>query len=67
MRASAASRDIRTLVTNSSSHVGKGADLARKAGTQLGKTVISVTKVAEIVGEMAARSLPAGQDLRRPV
>jgi methyl-accepting chemotaxis protein len=54
MRASEASREIRTLVTNSSGHVGQGVELVRRAGTQLGEIVISVKKVAEIVGEMAS-------------
>jgi PAS domain-containing protein/ABC-type transporter Mla subunit MlaD len=54
MRASEASREIRTLVSNSSSHVGQGVDLVRKAGAQLGEIVTSVKKVAEIVGEMAS-------------
>jgi PAS domain-containing protein len=54
MRASEASREIRTLVTSSSGHVGQGVDLVRKAGTQLGEIITSVKKVAEIVGEMAS-------------
>ncbi|HEY7690025.1 MAG TPA: methyl-accepting chemotaxis protein [Dongiaceae bacterium] len=54
IRASEASREIRTLVTSSSGHVGQGVDLVRKAGTQLGDIVTSVNKVAKIVGEMAS-------------
>ena len=54
MRASAASREIRTLITESSGQVGQGVALVRKAGQQLGDIVGSVKQVASIVGEMAS-------------
>jgi len=54
MRASTASREIRTLITESSSQVGQGVALVRKAGQQLSDIVGSVKQVAAIVGEMAS-------------
>ena len=54
MRASEASREIRTLITESSGQVGQGVALVRKAGQQLGDIVGSVKQVASIVGEMAS-------------
>ncbi|HEY7690023.1 MAG TPA: methyl-accepting chemotaxis protein [Dongiaceae bacterium] len=54
MRASTASREIRTLITESGGQVNQGVALVRKAGQQLGDIVGSVKQVASIVGEMAS-------------
>jgi methyl-accepting chemotaxis protein len=53
-RASQASKDIKSLIVNSDTHVNEGVTLVKQAGTSLGEIVISVRKVARLVAEIAA-------------
>jgi methyl-accepting chemotaxis protein len=55
-RAGQASKEIKSLITNSGSHVTRGVDLVNKAGNSLSDIVTSVKRVAEIVSEIAAAS-----------
>jgi methyl-accepting chemotaxis protein len=53
-RSSQASKDIKSLILNSSSQVKQGVELVNKAGTTLGEIVTSVKRVSDIVAEIAA-------------
>jgi methyl-accepting chemotaxis protein len=55
-RAGQASKEIKSLITSSGSHVNRGVDLVNKAGQSLSDIVGSVKRVAEIVSEIAAAS-----------
>jgi methyl-accepting chemotaxis protein len=55
-RAGQASKEIKSLITSSGSHVTRGVDLVNKAGQSLNDIVSSVKRVAEIVSEIAAAS-----------
>jgi methyl-accepting chemotaxis protein len=53
-RSSQASKDIKSLILNSSSQVKQGVELVNKAGTTLGEILTSVKRVSDIVAEIAA-------------
>jgi methyl-accepting chemotaxis protein len=53
-RSSQASKDIKSLILNSSSQVKQGVELVNKAGTTLSEIVTSVKRVSDIVAEIAA-------------
>jgi methyl-accepting chemotaxis protein len=53
-RSSQASKDIKSLISNSSTQVKQGVELVNKAGATLGEIVISVKRVSDIVAEIAA-------------
>ena len=53
-RSSQASKEIKTLITNSNGQVKQGVELVNKAGTTLGEIVTSVKRVSDIVAEIAA-------------
>ena len=53
-RSSHASKEIKALITNSDSQVKQGVDLVNKAGATLGEIVTSITRVSDIVAEIAA-------------
>ena len=53
-RSSQASKEIKTLIMNSNTHVKRGAELVNKAGSTLGEIVSSVKRVSDIVAEIAA-------------
>jgi methyl-accepting chemotaxis protein len=53
-RSSQASKDIKSLILNSTSQVKQGVGLVNKAGTTLGEIVMSVKRVSDIVAEIAA-------------
>jgi methyl-accepting chemotaxis protein len=53
-RASQASKEIKTLISNSNSQVKQGVELVNKAGVTLGEIVTSVKRVSDIVAEIAA-------------
>jgi methyl-accepting chemotaxis protein len=53
-RSSQASKDIKSLILNSSSQVKQGVELVNKAGATLSEIVTSVKRVSDIVGEIAA-------------
>ena len=55
-RSSQAAKDIKGLITNSSSQVQEGVELVNKAGASLTEIVESIKKVAEIVSEIASAS-----------
>ena len=55
-RSSAASKEIKTLIGASDSHVRRGVELVNKAGQSLGEIVGGVKRVAGIVSEIAAAS-----------
>ena len=55
-RSSQASKDIKTLISNTNSSVVEGADLVKQAGSSLTDIVTAVRKVADIVSEIAAAS-----------
>ena len=55
-RSSQAAKDIKDLITNSSSQVQEGVALVNKAGGSLTDIVASIEKVAEIVSEIARAS-----------
>jgi methyl-accepting chemotaxis protein len=55
-RSSQAAKDIKDLITNSSSQVQEGVALVNKAGASLTEIVESIEKVAEIVSEIARAS-----------
>jgi methyl-accepting chemotaxis protein len=55
-RSSQAAKDIKDLITNSSSQVQEGVALVNKAGASLGEIVESIKKVAEIVSAIASAS-----------
>jgi NO-binding membrane sensor protein with MHYT domain len=55
-RASTASKDIKSLIADSDKQVREGVHLVNKAGGALGEIVEAITKVAEIVGEIAKAS-----------
>ncbi len=52
-RSSQAAKDIKDIITNSSSQVQEGVDLVNKAGTSLHEIVQSIKKVSDIVAEIA--------------
>ncbi len=53
-RSSHASKEIKTLISNSNSQVKQGVELVNKAGATLGEIVTSVKRVSDIVAEIAA-------------
>ncbi len=53
-RSSQASKDIKSLILNSTSQVKQGVELVNKAGMTLGEIVTSVKRVSDIVAEIAA-------------
>ncbi len=53
-RSSHASKEIKTLISNSNSQVKQGVELVNKAGSTLGEIVTSVKRVSDIVAEIAA-------------
>src|SRR5262249_22876568 len=55
-RSSQAAKDIKDLITNSSSQVQEGVELVNKAGASLTGIVDSIKKVAGIVSEIASAS-----------
>jgi methyl-accepting chemotaxis protein len=55
-RSSQAAKDIKDLITNSSSQVQEGVGLVNKAGESLNEIVASIKKVAEIVSDIASAS-----------
>ena len=55
-RSSQAAKDIKDLITNSSSQVQEGVQLVNKTGTSLTEIVESIKKVAQIVSDIAVAS-----------
>jgi methyl-accepting chemotaxis protein len=55
-RSSQAAKDIKVLITNSSSQVQEGVGLVNQAGTSLNEILASIQQVAEIVAEIASAS-----------
>ena len=55
-RSSQASKEIKTLISNTNSSVVEGSDLVKQAGASLTDIVTAVRKVADIVSEIAAAS-----------
>jgi methyl-accepting chemotaxis protein len=55
-RSSQAAKDIKVLITNSSSQVQEGVGLVNQAGTSLTEILASIKQVAEIVAEIASAS-----------
>jgi methyl-accepting chemotaxis protein len=53
-RSSQASKDIKTLISNSNLQVKQGVELVNKAGSTLGGIVTSVNRVSDIVAEIGA-------------
>jgi len=53
-RSSHASKEIKALITSSDSQVKQGVELVNKAGATLGEIVTSITRVSDIVAEIAA-------------
>ena len=55
-RSSQAAKDIKVLITNSSSQVQEGVALVNQAGTSLTEILASIKQVADIVAEIASAS-----------
>ena len=55
-RSSQAAKDIKDLITNSSSQVKNGVDLVNRTGIALAEIVASIKKVAGVVSDIAAAS-----------
>jgi methyl-accepting chemotaxis protein len=55
-RSSQAAKDIKVLITNSSSQVQEGVGLVNQAGTSLTEILVSIKQVADIVAEIASAS-----------
>ena len=55
-RSSQAAKDIKVLITNSTSQVQEGVGLVNQAGTSLTEILASIKQVAEIVAEIASAS-----------
>jgi methyl-accepting chemotaxis protein len=55
-RSSQAAKDIKVLITNSSSQVQEGVGLVNQAGTSLTEILASIRQVADIVAEIASAS-----------
>jgi methyl-accepting chemotaxis protein len=55
-RSSQAAKDIKELITNSSTEVKEGVGLVNRVGSSLGEIVESIKKVADIVGAIATAS-----------
>jgi methyl-accepting chemotaxis protein len=55
-RSSQAAKDIKVLITNSSSQVQEGVGLVNQAGTSLSEILSSIKQVADIVAEIASAS-----------
>jgi methyl-accepting chemotaxis protein len=55
-RSSQAAKDIKDLITNSTSQVTEGVDLVNRAGASLTEIVASIKNVAAIVSEIASAS-----------
>jgi methyl-accepting chemotaxis protein len=53
-RSSQASKEIKTLISNSNTQVKQGVELVNKAGGTLGEIVTAVKRVSDIVSEIAA-------------
>jgi len=60
-RSSQAARDIKDLITNSSTQVQEGVELVNKAGASLTEIVASIKKVAEIASASAEQSIGIDQ------
>jgi methyl-accepting chemotaxis protein len=55
-RSSQAAKDIKVLITNSSSQVREGVGLVNQTGTSLTEILASIKQVADIVAEIASAS-----------
>jgi methyl-accepting chemotaxis protein len=55
-RSSQAAKDIKVLITNSSSQVQEGVGLVNQAGTSLSEILASIKQVADIVADIASAS-----------
>src|ERR1700724_1889963 len=55
-RSSQAAKDIKDLITNSSSQVQEGVGLVNQTGTSLTEILVSIKQVADIVAEIASAS-----------
>ena len=55
-RSAQAAKDIKTLITDSFAEVQEGVALAGQAGAALNEVVVSITKAAEVVAEIAKAS-----------
>ena len=55
-RSAQASKEIKTLITNSDNQVQNGVELVKKAGDSLSGIAQSVQQVASLIGEMASAS-----------
>ncbi len=55
-RSSQAAKDIKDLITNSSSQVQDGVQLVNRAGSSLGEILSSIKQVADIVADIASAS-----------
>ena len=55
-RAGAASKEVRTLIANSSTQVASGVELVGKSAATLGMIVASVRRAADMIGEIAGSS-----------
>mgnify|MGYP001806390328 CR=1 FL=1 len=62
-RSSEASKEIKSLISTSSSEVRSGVGLVNEAGKALGEIVTSVKRVADIVSEIACASSEQAQGL----
>jgi methyl-accepting chemotaxis protein len=56
-RSSQAAKDIKDLITNSSSEVKEGVELANRAGTSLAEITASIQQVADLVADIANASV----------
>ena len=64
-RSSQAAKDIKGLITNSSSQVKNGVNLVNRAGTALAEIVASIKKVAGVVSDIAAASAEQAMGLEQ--
>lgn len=55
-RSSEAAKDIKTLISDSSQHVGTGVKLVADAGTALSGIVAQVNEISELIGDLAGSS-----------
>jgi methyl-accepting chemotaxis protein len=55
-RSSQAAKDIKDLITKSSSQVQEGVGLANEAGSSLTEILVSIKQVADLVAEVASAS-----------
>jgi methyl-accepting chemotaxis protein len=64
-RSAQAAKDIKDLITNSTSQVQEGVDLVNRAGASLGEIVASIKMVVEFVTDIAAASAEQATGLER--